>query len=316
MDRGHGGLGDVADGTDRSTGRQAMIISVINHTPIPDAKVQEAIRAINRQISDDFAVYWSIGATLRLEGKSTAKPETQELRDMRGQAVIYLWNGKDPEGALGYHEANNRGIPFGFVFTQLSKTLHESWTTTLSHEALEMLADPEVNLLVRGPHPSEKGKYVFHWYEMCDAVQDETYEIDGVAVSNFLLPLYFTGQDEGGGRNDFLGTLIKKKGAAARTISSFGINPGGYIGFFNPETGEDETATLKGDRRAQARLAAKRRYRGGRRSTRYQRFDEAAAGVTRRAAATTIGPRPTFVPCPGGVTIAAPPATPSPRGGK
>src|SRR5436190_15611976 len=29
-------------------------------------------------------------------------------------------------------------------------------------------------------------------YEMCDAVQDESYEVDGVEVSNFLLPLYFT----------------------------------------------------------------------------------------------------------------------------
>src|SRR5207244_13483369 len=44
-----------------------------------------------------------------------------------------------------------------------------------------------------------------HWYEMCDAVQDESYEIDGVAVSNFVLPLYFTGGNEKGGRNDFLG---------------------------------------------------------------------------------------------------------------
>jgi hypothetical protein len=46
--------------------------------------------------------------------------------------------------------------------------LGESWTVTLSHEALELIADPEVNLLVAGPHPSQPKVDVFHWYEMCD----------------------------------------------------------------------------------------------------------------------------------------------------
>jgi len=40
--------------------------------------------------------------------------------------------------------------------------LGESWTVTLSHEALELIADPEVNLLVAGPHPSQPGVDVFH----------------------------------------------------------------------------------------------------------------------------------------------------------
>ena len=39
---------------------------------------------------------------------------------------------------------------------------------------------------------------------MCDAVQAESYTIDEVEVSNFVLPLYFTGGEELGG-NDFLG---------------------------------------------------------------------------------------------------------------
>jgi hypothetical protein len=45
---------------------------------------------------------------------------------------------------------------------------------------------------------------VFHWFEMCDAVQSETYVIDGQSVSNFVLPLYFTASHERGSRNDFL----------------------------------------------------------------------------------------------------------------
>src|SRR5215831_11252092 len=68
--------------------RLAMIISVINHTggTIADEEIQPVLRAINRQIDGDYAPYWSLGATLRLEGRSSVKPSTQTLADMRGRA--------------------------------------------------------------------------------------------------------------------------------------------------------------------------------------------------------------------------------------
>jgi hypothetical protein len=230
-----------------------MIISVINHTngQLSDEQVQAAIKAINRQIAEDFEPYWSLGARLRLEGRSGKKPTKNGLADMRGDAVLYLWNGADVDDALGYHDANNRGIPYGFVFTELSKKLGENWTVTLSHEALELIGDPEANLLVQGPHPDNPKLTVFHWYEMCDAVQSETYEIDGIEVSNFVLPLYFTGGDELGSRNDYLGRVHD-----GRTLQSFGVNPGGYVGFFNPESGESETfeSNAKAARRAKIKL--------------------------------------------------------------
>jgi len=288
-----------------------MIISVFNHTngEISDHEVHEALRVVNRQITYDFAPYWSLGATLRLEGRSTDKPDTKDLRDMRGDAVLYLWNGADVDGALGYHDANHSGIPFGFVFTALSKQLGEKWTVTLSHEALELIADPEVNLLVQGPHPSSAERYVFYWYEMCDAVQAETYAIDGIDVSNFVLPLYFTGSAEPGGRNDFLGTMAPD----GKTLRSFGINPGGYVGFFNPLTGDHETVSRKNDKEAARRLAAKARFRAGRRAQRYERFlpkeELVAAGPveadTRAALRQAGSPSrcPRFVPQPEGVTV-------------
>ena len=190
-----------------------MIISVINHTDgeVPDDELQRVIRAINRQIKEDFEPYWSLGATLRLEGRSENAPSKLSLPDLRGDAILYLWNTLSVDDALGYHDKNARGIPYGFVFTALSEQLNEPWSVTLSHEALELIADPEVNLLVMGPHPADPDRTVFHWYEMSDAVQNETYQIDGVAVSNFVLPLYFTTNHEKGARNDFLGTVTNGK---------------------------------------------------------------------------------------------------------
>jgi len=265
-----------------------MLISVVNHTDgkLSDEAVQEGIRAVNRQIAEDFNPNWSMGAELRLEGVIGKDPDDDKLPELRGDAIIYLWNEVDVEDALGYHEANAAGIPFGFVFTELVKQLKEPWTVTFSHEALELIGDPEANLLVAGPHPEDPKKEVFHWYEMCDAVQDETYEIDGVAVSNFVLPLYFTQFAEVGGRNDLLGRLAKGK-----PLQSFGINPGGYIGFYNPKTREHETFSLKGDRRARERQKIKGRGQLTRRSVRYKlgtefrkELEAMTAGVTRRRA--------------------------------
>ena len=246
-----------------------MIISVINHTngKFSDEQVQVAIRAINRQIKEDFEPYWSLGAMLRLEGKTGPKPKPQESADLRGDAILYLWDQTNVPNALGYHDRNNFGLPFGFVFTELSAQLGENWTVTLSHEALELIADPEVNLLVMGPHPSTANLDVFHWYEMCDAVQAETYKIDEIDVSNFVLPLYFTGGEEVGGRNDFLGRLHDGK-----TLRSFGVNPGGYVGFFNPQTGDHETFSRKGDKQAEERMKIKLQGKAARRAIRYQRF--------------------------------------------
>lgn len=233
-----------------------MIISIVNRSKsLSDPDVLNAIRAINRQIKEDFEPYWSFGATLRLEGPTRGKLDKAKLADMRGDAVIYLLDKADAEDALGYHETNYRGIPYGFVFTALCKELKESWTVTLSHEALELLGDSQNNLLVQGPHPKDSKKEVFHWFEMCDAVQSLKYEIDGIEVSDFVLPLYFTAGEQDGGRNDFLGT---------KGLKSFGVARGGYIGFFNPKLGKHLTYSAPDDTKAQRRIAIKDASKSGR----------------------------------------------------
>lgn len=246
-----------------------MIISVVNHTNglLSDAELQRSIRAINRQIHEDFAPHWGMSATLRLEGRSVEEPDKVGVPDMRGDAVLYIWDNADVKDAIGYHLNNNRGIPYGFVFLEVARQLgDQNGTVTLSHEALEMIADPQANLLVLGPHPTDS-RFVFHWYEMCDAVQAETYEIDEIRVSNFVLPLYFTGTrdiDEVGARNDFLGTLTD----GTTTLTSFGINPGGYIGFFDPELQDHATFAVAGDTEGPDRLRIKEQIRLTRRSIR------------------------------------------------
>ena len=243
-----------------------MLISVVNLTVLDDARISETIRAINRQISEDFAPYWGFSATLRLEGRPGKHPRPSAA-DMRGEAVLYVWDGVDADDALGYHDRNFKGIPFGIVFRELSEKLGESWTATFSHEALELLGDPEANLLVQGPDPRDHRRRVFHWFEMCDAVQDETYLIDGVEVSNFVLPLYFAESGESGTRTDFLGA---KEGRPP--LRAFGVAKGGYIGFYDPRLGRHTTWAPANDARAAQRMRIKAKAKLARRAKRYEHF--------------------------------------------
>ena len=260
-----------------------MLISVINHTAglISDSDLQTAIRAINRQVVEDFAPHWGMSASLRLEGHTgpavhvAPEPDIQHAIDMRGDAVIYIWHPTDVRVALGYHALNFLGIPYGFVFPEVAAAVGEAWTTTLSHEVMEMIADPEVNRLVIGPHPADPRQIVFHWYEMCDAVQTQTYEIDGVPVSNFVLPLYFTNSEELGSRNDFLNRHDVGAG-----LQSFGVSPGGYVGFVNPMTGQHDTFFAEGDTIAMRRMEVKRGLGLTRRSQRYQARTDTGRPIT------------------------------------
>jgi hypothetical protein len=67
-------------------------------------------------------------------------------------------------GAAGIHEDKN-GQPFALVTA--SSNLDE-WSSTASHEALEMLIDPFGNRLVAGDSPkSDQGRVSF-LVEVCD----------------------------------------------------------------------------------------------------------------------------------------------------
>lgn len=205
-------------------------VSVVNRSnAISDRDLHRAVRAINRQISEDFEPYWAFGGRLRLEGPAGRHADLKSLKELRGDAILYILDSTRSNDAIGYHDRNLNGIPYGFVFLDLCKQLGDEWSATLSHEALELLADPLCNLLVKGPHPQIAGRRVYHYFEMCDAVQAQSYEIDGVSVSNFVLPEYFSEGGQAGARNDFCGS----------NLASFGVNPGGYIGFFDPEEIKD-----------------------------------------------------------------------------
>ena len=96
-------------------------ISVINFSPhLGDQDVQEAIRAINRQVLEDFVPMWGNGRVLRLHAPSydPAHPDILTEDPVRGSAVVYLVDEASLPGALGYHDLNSRAIPASRALVQ------------------------------------------------------------------------------------------------------------------------------------------------------------------------------------------------------
>jgi len=107
----------------------------------------------------------------------------------------------------------------------LLQTLYNEYkanpSSALSHELLEMLADPWINWCAMG---SDNRIYAL---EVCDAVEDDRlgYKIDGVLVSDFITPAWFERTDAD--RLDFSQHLSKQLELAR----------GGYISVFDPSSG-------------------------------------------------------------------------------
>jgi hypothetical protein len=91
----------------------------------------------------------------------------------------------DEAGALGYHDLTKDGQPVSKIFVKTTIADGEKVSVTACHELCEMIIDPLANLWAQAPNG------VLHAYEMCDAVEEDTFNVDGVPMSNFLHPAYF-----------------------------------------------------------------------------------------------------------------------------
>src|SRR6266852_3204806 len=156
------------------------VIAITNaSTFLSDAQVEAVLPALQQQVSDDFKAYWEQDCTLSFLSKD------QPLN--AGWWQISVTDNPDQAVALGYHELTSQGTPLGKVFAKLDIQSGSSWTVTLSHELLEMLADPWINWCAMG---SDSRIYAL---EVCDAVEadDLGYEINGVLVSDFITPAWY-----------------------------------------------------------------------------------------------------------------------------
>lgn len=227
-------------------------VAVINaSTCVSEAELAAAVKALQVQVSRDFAPAWGIDAQL----EPFTHAEAAAGRIPADAWWLSILDNSDEAGALGYHDVTPAGAPLGKSFAGTDKQYGESWTGTLSHELLEMLADPEINRCVLVPHPDPKHHRLdgLFAYEVCDACESDQfgYDIDGIAVSDFVTPAWFQPSLAGRkARFDFGGYI----GAPMALL------PGGYISVMYLGAGHGWTQ-ITADHAAQHAVGAMRAMR-------------------------------------------------------
>lgn len=239
-----------------------MRLTIVNlSTSISSNDFHAALRALSRQVNEDFMPEWGVGATLRASHQKLPPKGSHVPIDGVHDAIIYVGDSAaDPTtgvtGALGYHSINHKHIPYGFIYLDVCKKYNEVWTSTLSHEILELLADPSAVLTVNGPDPRGGRISVYYDLEVCDPTQGDTYTIDSVIVSNFVTRRYF-GMHSSSSSTNFLGL----------PLAAFGVLPGGYFQYEDTR-GTHQINGKLAPKAAAARLSGRTMMKEGRRNTR------------------------------------------------
>lgn len=189
-------------------------IAVLNQTTIiSDAYIKQILPALQVQIVRDFFPIWGTLATLTFFDKNTPVPAT-------AWQFVFL-DDADQADALGYHEITSTGMPLGKVFVKTALQYNTAWSITASHELLEMLCDPYIDTTVFDQTTNTGG--ALYALEVCDAVEDNTYVISGVKVSDFVYPSWFESfRTSGSTQFSFLSSIT----------SPFALAKGGYISYF------------------------------------------------------------------------------------
>jgi hypothetical protein len=192
---------------------QVKIWLVNESTLAPDltpSLLMQIAGAAATQACEHFAAMWeSSGVVVNVADYAASVPPDDS-------ALIITDNPVNPN-ALGDHETVASGRPsgriyLGPIFANGGNLIKGQWalSAVISHEVLEMVGDPYTNWWCDG---ADGLQYAL---EVCDPVEGDTYEVDGISVSNFVGPRYFSA---GPGPYDYLGKLTK----------GFTMTSGGYL---------------------------------------------------------------------------------------
>jgi hypothetical protein len=189
-------------------------VAIVSQAPsIGFADVAKMAAAMQKQVSRDFAPIWNIQATV---------DSFAALKDvpLGYWPVLIRDDVAQKFDAAGIH-LDKSGQPFALVQTS------DDWTLTVSHEVLEMLADPFGERVIAGAAPKEAKnmKRVEYLVEVCDPSEATqfSYTVNDIPVSDFYTPNFFDPVAAPGVRYSFTGAITKP-----RTILK-----GGYVSFHN-----------------------------------------------------------------------------------
>lgn len=190
-----------------------MIFAILNESTGSKELTRDVLeriaQACTRQLNECYAPLWeSAGGSVFVADALATVPETV--------VPVVILDNADQADALGYHATAPNGRPYARIF--LAPILDNggsllqggvSLSATVSHEVLEADADPYVGFWADMPDGRQLA------LEVGDPVEADAYDIDGVSVSNFVGPRYFS---NGPGPYDWMGKLP----------APFAMTAGGY----------------------------------------------------------------------------------------
>jgi hypothetical protein len=153
-------------------------IAVFTQATVPlGVDLDKLVAALQKYVTDYVAPVWGTPARL---ARSTGFN--------KGAWALVFLDTADQANALAYHELTPDGFPLSKVFVKTIANAGASLTVAASHELVEMLVDPAINLLSLGPDP--KAAYA---YESADPVEAESlgFQVNGMLMSDFVYPSYF-----------------------------------------------------------------------------------------------------------------------------
>jgi len=132
-------------------------------------------------------------------------------------AMVFLDNA-DQAGALAYHDLTPDGMPEAKVFVKTTLDNKDLVSVSASHELVEMLVDPAINMMTTGPDPN-----TMYAYESADPVEELSFNVNGIPMTDFVYPAYFEAfRKPGSARFDYLNKVNRP----------FQILSGGYQSIF------------------------------------------------------------------------------------
>jgi hypothetical protein len=159
--------------------------------------------ALQKCFDEHFLPVW--GYPVRLYNTNAPRPSDWKF--------MYFDNARSASD-LGYHDITHEGQPLAKVFVNTTLAAKELVSVTACHELFEMAIDPVTNLWAEAANGTQ------YAYEMCDPVEEDTFRVDGIEMSNFVHPSWFEPyKHPPGTKFDHLG-LLKKP---------FSMTKGGYV---------------------------------------------------------------------------------------
>src|SRR5712671_5767626 len=151
-------------------------IAVFNNATIPlGVDLDDLIAAMQVYIDKFIVPVWATPANL-----------VKSNDFIKGAWAMVFLDDADAPGALAYHDLTPDGFPESKVFVKTTIENGDLVSVSASHELVEMLVDPAINMMTTGPDPK-----TVYAYESADPVENLTFKVNGIEMSDFVFPAYF-----------------------------------------------------------------------------------------------------------------------------